>query len=220
MAAHYPVIPPPTSPACLGWTSMLTSRQSSAISELTLTVVIPSLLRRMDTLAKALETLGLSGMSQGELDRRTELVSRLQDDCQKLSGMVLSPTRTLTAASSTSHEALSDAKKELLATSSASPAVHQPVARVFGGPQPPPRETAVTRPLDDEGVFHLQQQQIEHQDNQLSQLTAVLQRQKDLGIMIGNELDQQITLLDDLDANVDKFGSKLGKAKKQLNRLG
>jgi len=37
---------------------------------------------------------------------------------------------------------------------------------------------------------------------------------------IGSEIEEQNAMLDELDANVDKYGNKLGKAKKQLNRLG
>lgn len=178
---------------------------------------ITNLLKRMDILAKSLESLGLQGMSQGELHRRTELVSRLQDDCQKLSGLVLSTGRLAT--SSANSEIVSEAKRELLSSSS-NPTGHHPVARVLGSSHQPPRETAATRPLDDEGLYQLQQQQMIQQDNEISQLFAVLQRQKQLGIAIGNEIEEQLTLLDDLDTHVDQFGNKLGKAKKQLNRLG
>jgi len=181
---------------------------------------ITVLLRRMDVLAKSLETLGLNGMSQGELHRRAELVAKLQDECQKLSGLVLSANRGMASNPSASNDSISDAKRELLSPSGSQPTTHHPVARVLGGSRVPPQETAVTRPLDDEGIYHLQQQQITQQDDQLNQLTAILRRQKQLGIAIGNEVEEEIAMLDELDANVDKFGNKLGKAKKQLNRLG
>jgi len=180
---------------------------------------VTNLLKRVDLLAHSLETLGLNGMSQGELHRRSELVSKLQDECQKLGAMVLAPNRALIASSSSSNEQMSDAKRELL-TSSASPVPDRPIARVLGGSRPPPRETAATRPLDDEGVYQLQQEQMQRQDTQVSQLSAILQRQKHLGIAIGSEIEEQNAMLDELDANVDKYGNKLGKAKKQLNRLG
>jgi len=175
----------------------------------------------VDLLANSLEYLSLNGMSQGELHRRSELVARIQDDCQKLGTMVLAPNRNLVATSSSSNDSISDAKRELLGSSqNPNPITDRPIARVLGGSRPPPRETAATRPLDDEGVYHLQQEQMERQDSHVSQLAAILQRQKHLGIAIGDEIAQQNTMLDELDTDVDKYGSKLSKAKKQLNRLG
>jgi len=95
----------------------------------------------------------------------------------------------------------------------------KPFARVFGVPQPP-KETEQTRPLDDQGLLQLQQAKMDQQDAQVSQLTAILQRQKQLGTAIGNELSQHMELLDELANDVDRVGGKLTTAKKQLNRLG
>ena len=55
-----------------------------------------------------------------------------------------------------------------------------------------------TRPLDDQGLFQLQQAQMDKQDAQLAQLTSILQRQKQLGVAIGNEVGEQIEMLDEL----------------------
>ena len=68
--------------------------------------------------------------------------------------------------------------------------------------------------------MQLQQLQIEQQDAHLNQLTAILQRQKHLGIAIGNEIAEQIDLLDNLNNEVDNTSGKLAAAKKQMNRLG
>jgi regulator of vacuolar morphogenesis len=181
---------------------------------------ITNVLKRMDLLAKSLETLGLHGLSHGELHRRSELVARLQDDCQKLGAMVITPNRTATASSLVSGEAITDAKRELLSSQNNQPRPLPPVARVLGGHLPPPRETSATRPLDSEGLYDFQQMQMEQQDNEVTQLAAILQRQKQLGLAIGNEIENQNAMLDELDADVDKYGVKLAKAKKQFNRLG
>jgi len=77
----------------------------------------------------------------------------------------------------------------------------------------------MTRPLDNVGLVGLQQIQVQQQDNQLSQLTTILQRQKQLGEAIGSEVAYQIEMLDDLSNEVDRVGGKLTATNKQLNRL-
>jgi len=69
-------------------------------------------------------------------------------------------------------------------------------------------------------LLQLQQVSMERQDTQLEQLTSILQRQKQLGIAINNELVQHMELLDGLSDDMDRVGGKLTAAKKQLNRLG
>jgi len=91
--------------------------------------------------------------------------------------------------------------------------------RVFGAP-PPPLETEETRPLDTNGLLQLQQAKVDNQDANLAQLSAILQRQKHLGLAINSEIGQHIEMLDQLDQDVDRFGNKLSAAKKQMNRLG
>ena len=51
-------------------------------------------------------------------------------------------------------------------------------------------------------------------------LATILQRQKQLGMAINNELAQHIELLDGLSDDMERVGGKLTAAKKQLNRLG
>jgi len=92
---------------------------------------------------------------------------------------------------------------------------HKPARRVFGAPQ----ETETTRPLDDMGLMNMQQTQIQQQDNQLSQLTTILQRQRHLGEAIGSEIAVQIEMLDDLSGEVDRVGGKLHSASRQMNKL-
>jgi len=68
--------------------------------------------------------------------------------------------------------------------------------------------------------LQLQEQQMELQDSQLSQLSAILQRQKHLGQAIGNELVAQIEMLDDLGGEIDRVQGKLTNANRQVNKLG
>jgi regulator of vacuolar morphogenesis len=191
---------------------------------------LAGVLTRVGVLVAGLDALvKQSGMSEGELQRRTDMVARLQDDCEKLAKMLTVSASRLTSlslpsasASAARNTTAGSDRAALLAGGGGGgePAVSsKPIARVFGVP-PPPKETEETRPLDDHGLFQLQQTKMDQQDAQLGQLTAILQRQKQLGNAINNELAQHIELLDGLSNDMDRVGGKLTAAKKQLNRLG
>jgi regulator of vacuolar morphogenesis len=181
---------------------------------------LAEILGRVRTLTQGLQELAMGGMTEGELQRRTDMVARLQDDCEKLGKMVTIARHTSragasSAVSSSKTLAPESDRAALLGTTSFS----KPIARVFGQAAQP-KETEVTRPLDSQGLFQLQKQQMDQQDSQVAQLSTILQRQKHLGEAIGAELASQIELLDDLSNNVDTVGGKLTTAKRQMNRLG
>lgn len=188
---------------------------------------LAGVLTRVGTLVSGLDALVVqSGMSEGELQRRTDMVARLQDDCEKLAKMLTVASRQHQTSSSARN--ISSDRAALFGSGSGAGASaggqpssvsSKPIARVFGVPQPP-KETEETRPLDDHGVLQLQQAKMDLQDAQLSQLTAILQRQKHLGNAINSELAQHIELLDGLHNDTERVGGKLTAAKKQLNRLG
>ncbi|KAG0214496.1 hypothetical protein BGX28_001950 [Mortierella sp. GBA30] len=92
--------------------------------------------------------------------------------------------------------------------------------RVFGRVvQNLTQETSQTRGLDNEGLLLLQQEQMKQQDEHIEQFTAILQRQKHIGLAIGQELDNQIQLLDELDRDVDRTTLKLGLANKKIGKI-
>ncbi|KAF8642401.1 hypothetical protein AX16_009667 [Volvariella volvacea WC 439] len=180
---------------------------------------LAAVLSRIGLLGEGLKELSLAGMTQGELLRRTDMVARLQDECEKL-GKMVTIARQVSRMDRIGSNATSTAESDrelLLGTSSTS--ASKPITRVFGAALQP-RETEQTRPLDDVGLLGLQQVQIQQQDEQLSQLTTILQRQRQLGEAIGSEIQSQIEVLDDLSDNVDRVGGKLATANKQLRRLG
>lgn len=175
---------------------------------------------KLDNLETGLRSLAMGGMSEGELQRRTEMVARLRDDCEKLTKMVTVARHTSRGlGSNLERNPPNDSDRSALLGGAAGSSFGRLSGRVFGA-APPPQETEETRPLDGNGLFQLQQAKMEDQDTNLSQLSSILLRQKHLGMAIGNEINQQIELLDTLDNDVDKFGNKLGAAKKQMNRLG
>lgn len=78
------------------------------------------------------------------------------------------------------------------------------------------KETEVTRVLDNEGLLQYQKQIMEDQDKQVEQFSALLARQKQLGLAIGDELELQNQILDELDGDVNRTAVKLKFASKKL----
>ncbi|KAI9489971.1 Phox homologous domain-containing protein [Zychaea mexicana] len=80
-------------------------------------------------------------------------------------------------------------------------------------------ETEETRGLDNEGLMQYQQQVMQDQDQQVEQFSAILARQRQLGLAIGDELETQNEVLDELDTGVDRTNVKLKFAKKKLGAI-
>ena len=146
------------------------------------------------------------------------MVARLRDDCDKLTKMVTVARHTSRGLGKTLERDLAPESDRSALLGRGFTTFSKP-GRVLGAP-PRPQETEETRPLDANGLLQLQQAKIDDQDSNLAQLSAILQRQKHLGLAIDSEIKQHIEMLDQLDHDVDRFGNKLSSAKKQMNRLG
>lgn len=57
------------------------------------------------------------------------------------------------------------------------------------------------------------------QDEQLDRLGESIGRQRELSIQIGDELDSQINMLDEVDGLVDRHQSRLDQARKNLGTV-
>lgn len=188
---------------------------------------LATLVSRVGILAQGLSELSLGGggrseaaLTEGEMRRRSDMVSALQDECENLGKLSIAtragPSSLRSGGLGRDVDPPSAARKELLPSGFGSSS--KPPARVLGV-RPPPVETAETRPLDNVGLLQLQQEAISKQDDRLSGLSAILRRQKDIGLAINQELAVQNELLDNLDGQLDKTGAKLGNAKKQMKKL-
>jgi regulator of vacuolar morphogenesis len=173
---------------------------------------------RLESLEVGLDDV--DDLGQGERLRREGLLIILKDEVGNVDKMAEAGVRVAvnhSAATSMGRSGTpvneSDRKALLGGTSS------RPPGRVLGaGASQAAQETTETRPLDDEGLLQLQQQQMDNQDGQLEQLSSILQRQLRLGQDIGKEIGEQNEMLDDLSSQVDRTGGKLGRAKRQMNR--
>ncbi|OTB01603.1 hypothetical protein M426DRAFT_25499 [Hypoxylon sp. CI-4A] len=63
------------------------------------------------------------------------------------------------------------------------------------------------------------QQILNQQDEQLDALGASIARQRELSMQIGDELDEHVAMLDDVDASVDRHQGRLDRAKRQVGRI-
>ncbi|WWD22381.1 hypothetical protein CI109_106872 [Kwoniella shandongensis] len=184
-------------------------------------------LKEVETRIGVLET-GLKGLvgslGEGERKRREEMVEGLRVEKLNLGRMAEAGVKAGSGSAFSSRSSPSPSSSAFAPTSSASSmpgALPQSAApgRVFGS-KPPPQETSTTRPLDDRGLLQLQQTQMGNQDEQLKELSNILQRQRKMGEVIHQEIEEQNELLDEVESGVDKTGRKLGKAKREMNRLG
>jgi regulator of vacuolar morphogenesis len=81
------------------------------------------------------------------------------------------------------------------------------------------KETAETRELDNEGVLQLQKQKMADQDLDVDELRKIVQRQRELGIAINQELEVQNDMLRMVDEDTDRVQAKIDIAKKRIGKI-
>ncbi|EXJ77321.1 regulator-vacuolar morphogenesis [Capronia epimyces CBS 606.96] len=81
------------------------------------------------------------------------------------------------------------------------------------------KETAETRELDNQGVLQLQKQKMASQDLDVEELRKIVQRQKELGIAINQELEVQNEMLRMVDEDTDRVQGKINIAKRRIGKI-
>lgn len=153
-----------------------------------------------------------SRVGDGELRRRRDLVSAARmerDGLEKLANSTPSPTGTRGSSSTANGKGSSSDKTELLRGG-------RPGGRVLGAPLP---ETERTRELDNAGVLQLQKQELQQQDESVDQLTAIIRRQREMGIQINEEVDRQKEMLGMLNEDVDRVQGKVKVGNERLKKF-
>jgi regulator of vacuolar morphogenesis len=183
---------------------------------------LASLVTSVSRLAIGLDDLAKSGsITEGELRRRADLISRLQDEVETSSKLANSlPARTIesrreTAVKQQESDPTTSAARQALMGSV------KPSGRVLGAAarKGPAQETDITRPLDNGSLLQLQKDTIDEQDDRLSAISSILRRQRALGEEIHSEVVGQNELLDSLNQEVDSTGGKLDKASQKMKKL-
>lgn len=73
--------------------------------------------------------------------------------------------------------------------------------------------------MDNQQIHAYHKQVLRDQDEQLDTLSASVGRQRVLGIQMGDELEEQNELLEDVESGVDTHTSTLGRARKRLGTV-
>ncbi|KAM0788080.1 hypothetical protein ACM66B_001250 [Microbotryomycetes sp. NB124-2] len=183
------------------------------------------LVRRIGSLAEGLKQLSEKGrLADGEIQRRGDVVQRLQDELSRVGQAVNDAPRVGLQTSSSAYD-----RQQLMSSSggnggtsssSSRGTLNQP-ARVLGSSasRQHATETSETRPLDNASLLQLQQTYIQDQDSKLDSLTAALRRQRVLGEMIHQELNEHDEVLNDIDKGTDRVKGKIKAAEKQMKKL-
>ena len=80
-------------------------------------------------------------------------------------------------------------------------------------------EYGVTRGKDNRQVLDTQKKMLKNQNQQFEQLSGIAQNMKEDGRMIGEEIDYQNQMLDNLDKGIDKTNMKMMRVDNKLKRL-
>ncbi|KAG6034730.1 hypothetical protein E4U19_005496 [Claviceps sp. Clav32 group G5] len=165
-------------------------------------------------------------LGEGELRRRRDLVStaRMEREAlDKLSNSIPSSSADHSSSTTRGTNGAHSSSSSVTFNSSAMTAEKaallkggRPAGRVLGAPLP---ETAKTRELDNEGILLLQKKELADQDMNLDQLTAIIRRQKEMGLQIKSEVDAQTEMLAQLDEDVDRVHRKLDVANNRIKKL-
>merc|ERR1711971_388429 len=72
---------------------------------------------------------------------------------------------------------------------------------------------------DDEAPLLSRQEQIAAQDRGLDDLASIIRRQREIGVMIGNEVEEQNEIIDDVSNLADNARGRLNRQTEQVLRL-
>ncbi|KAJ2894579.1 snare complex subunit [Zalerion maritima] len=190
-----------------GSTTALEASTSARRALVKVGTLLPSLVEGL----RAIQDSGKLG--EGEIRRRRDLLAAAKmerEGLEKIAASISHSRREGPARSSPSNS-----KAELLAGGGA-PAVKMG-RRAIGAPLP---ETERTRERDNEGVFQLQREMMEEQDQNVGELAKIVQRQKQLGMAIHDEVEQQTRMLEYMDNDVNRMQGKVKVVSNRTKKLG
>jgi regulator of vacuolar morphogenesis len=166
--------------------------------------MIKALEEGLANIQKSSEGWGGQKLGEGELRRRKDLIASAQKDKDGLENL-------LNAMATKSK--LDTAVASMQETQSLMGTKPKAGGRVLG------KETAETRELDNQGVLQLQKQKMADQDLDVDELRKIVQRQKELGIAINQELEVQNEMLRMVDEDVDRVQGKINIAKRRIGKI-
>jgi len=149
----------------------------------------------------------VKALLDGEIRRRRDLISSARKERDGLESLANS-LASKRAAQNSSATAMAADKSALFTGANASRNTFTG-GRVLGAPLP---ETEHTRELDNQGVLQLNDQYMQEQDRAVEGMLKNVGRMKEIGVAIGEEIDLQNKMLEDLDHDVDKLAPPIPSA--------
>lgn len=159
-----------------------------------------------DSLNQLEKNVELDGVAVRELERRRALLQTIRSDLEELEEM----TRTLTNGNNSN-----SMNRTILFGSSPNSASISSSRRKFGNPS----ETEKTRMLDSEDLLQLQEQEMKIQDQMVEKIGKVIERQKEISLVMSRELDEQNAVLEQTEEKVVNVEASLKIADKKAKRF-
>ncbi|WYZ40782.1 hypothetical protein EsH8_IV_001123 [Colletotrichum jinshuiense] len=170
----------------------------------------------VSTLTDGLRAMQETGrLGDGELRRRRDLLSSARVEREGLDKLSNSMAQGSGRAGGREGWASAGDKAALLGGGAGASGARTG-GRVLGAPLP---ENERTRELDNNGVVQLQRQMMSEQDDQVNALAAIVRRQKEMGLLINDEVEAQTQMLDRLNEDADRVGGKINVAKKRIGKF-
>lgn len=166
-----------------------------------------TIIAQLDQSLSAHASSSTSGLGDGEIRRRRDLLVSAKKEIQALEGVL----KSIASRPQRVEQPSAPLKEELWkGTPTAKP------GRVLGGPA---QETKRTQELDNNGVLQLQQQIMKEQDEDVLLLGSTINRLKDMGIMMNEELTIQNQMLDLIEGDVDRVQGKINVGRKRIQHI-
>jgi regulator of vacuolar morphogenesis len=143
-------------------------------------------------------------LGDGEVRRRKDLIATAKKEKEGLENLLNAMAKK---------SSLDNAVAAMQDTQNLVGTKPKPGGRVLG------KETAETRELDNKGVLQLQKQKMADQDLDVEELRRIVQRQRELGAAINNELEVQNEMLRMVDEDADRVHAKMDIAKKRIGKI-
>ena len=170
--------------------------------------MISALEEGLKNIQKGDSGFGGQKLGDGEVRRRRDLIATSRKDRDGLENLLNAMVQKSQLDSAV---ASIEEKKSLVGDGATSRP--KPGGRVLG------KETSETREMDNEGVLQLQKQKMADQDMDVDELRKIIQRQRELGVAINQELEVQNEMLKMVDEDVDRVQGKIDVAKKRIGRI-
>lgn len=147
------------------------------------------------TITKLLDSLSSLSISNQEREKRTTLINQLQSNIDTIANSQLQQP--------SQRDGLTNSK------------------RVLGAPMvnDPPRETSQTIPLSNTELLQQQIQIHKQQDQEAEQLRYLIARQRNIGELIHNEVEEQNLLLDRFNEEVEVASEKVKQARYRARKI-